>query len=135
MQITKTCGAQRGKVDFNSLKFGRQLQGRIQFCLIYICLTHKSVDYALFCPATPCEFFPCPAPQTFTLALPRPVHPCCGLLVVNTEAKESLLSQYCGVQHCGVQCPLGNEEGSLIKQFHGEIQTDANKPTSLLPLL
>ena len=31
VKITKTCGAQRGKVDFNPLKFGRQLQGGIQF--------------------------------------------------------------------------------------------------------
>ena len=28
VKITKTCGAQRGKVDFNPLKFGRQFQGK-----------------------------------------------------------------------------------------------------------
>ena len=39
VKITKTCGAQRGNVDFNPLKFGR-----IQFCPINICFTHKSVD-------------------------------------------------------------------------------------------
>ena len=37
-----------GKVDFNPLKFGRQLQGRIQFCPINIFLTHKSVDVGVF---------------------------------------------------------------------------------------
>ena len=73
-----SCGAQRGKVDFNPLKSGRQLQGRIQSCPINICLTHKSVDLRTFLPrhAPPREFFPCPAPsrpapQTFTLAPPR----------------------------------------------------------------
>ena len=80
MRISKICGAQRGKVDFNPLKFGRQSQGRIQCCPINICLTHKSVDV--------CTFFapPCPAPLIFPLPcpilprrlspLPRPVHPC-----------------------------------------------------------
>ena len=49
VKITKTCGgAQRGKVDFNPLKLGRQLQGRIQFCPINICLTHESVDLHSF---------------------------------------------------------------------------------------
>ena len=48
VKITKTCGAQRGKADFNPLKFGRQLQGRIQFCPIDIFLTHKSVDVGVF---------------------------------------------------------------------------------------
>ena len=50
VKITKTCGAQRGKVDFIPLKFGRQLQGRVQFCPINICLTHKSVDSRAFLP-------------------------------------------------------------------------------------
>ena len=78
MRTSKICGAQRGKVDFNPLKFGRQSQGRIQCCPINICLTHKSVDLRTFLPrhAPPREFFPCPAPsrpapQTFTLAPPR----------------------------------------------------------------
>ena len=59
VKITKTCGAQRGKVDFNPLKFGRQLQGRIQFCPINICLTHKSVDLRTFLPR-PVNFFLAP---------------------------------------------------------------------------
>ena len=64
MKITKTSGAQRGKVDSNPLKFGRQLQGRIQFSPINICLPHKSVDLHGFSPHR--------APQTFILA---PLHP------------------------------------------------------------
>ena len=67
VKITKTCGAQQGKVDFNPLKFGRQLQGRIQFCPINICLTHKSVYLRTFLPR--------PAPQTFTLTPVCPVNP------------------------------------------------------------
>ena len=70
VQITKTCGAQRGKVDFNPLKFERQLQGRIHFIEIKF---WESVDLRVFCPA----------PRTFTFAPPRPaaknvcfVHPC-----------------------------------------------------------
>ena len=38
LKITKTCGVQRGKVDPNPWKIGRQLRGRIQFC-------PKSVDF------------------------------------------------------------------------------------------
>ena len=49
------------KVDFNPLKLGR-----IQFCPINICLTHKSVDLSTFLPrhAPPRPFSlapPCPA--------------------------------------------------------------------------
>ena len=50
VKIIKTCGVQRGNVDLNPLKFGRQLQGRIQLCPINICLTHKSVDLRTFLP-------------------------------------------------------------------------------------
>ena len=51
VKITKKSGTQRGKVDFNPLKFGRQLQGRqLQLCPINICLTHKSVDLRTFWP-------------------------------------------------------------------------------------
>ena len=67
VKITKTCGAQRGKVDFNPLKFGRLLQIMIQFCPINICLTHKSVHLRTFLPR--------PAPQTFTLTPVCPVNP------------------------------------------------------------
>ena len=80
VKMIKTCGAQRGKVDFNPMKFGRQLQGRIQFCPINICLTHKSVDLRTFLSrhAPPHGFFPCPAPpcpalHTFTFTPPRPL--------------------------------------------------------------
>ena len=64
VKITKTWGVQQGKVDFNPLKFGRQLQGRIQFCPINICLTHKSVDFR--------AFLPCLAPPRRLSPLPRP---------------------------------------------------------------
>ena len=47
VKIIKTCGVQRGNVDLNPLKFGRQLQGRI-------------------------HFFPCPAPPRRLSPLPRP---------------------------------------------------------------
>ena len=64
VKITKTCGAQRDKVDFHPLKFGRQLQGRIQFCPINICFTHKSVYLRTFLPR------PAPWPKSSAPRIP-----------------------------------------------------------------
>ena len=75
VKITKTCGAQRGKLDFNPLKFGRQLQGRIQFCPINICLTHKSVDFRAFLPRLAPWIFPLPCPTRPAL-WPKSSAPC-----------------------------------------------------------
>ena len=62
VKITKTCGAQWGKVDFNPLKFGRQFQGKIKFCPINNCLTLTNT------------FLPRHAPRIFPLprSAPRP---------------------------------------------------------------
>ena len=67
LKITKTCGMQRGKVDPNPWKFGRQLRGRIQFC-------PKSVDLRTFLPrlTLPRRFFSCPAPPHRLSPLPCP---------------------------------------------------------------
>ena len=55
--------AQRGKVGFTPMKFGRQLEGRVQI----------KFWESVFCPDSPhpADFYPCPAPQPFNLAPPR----------------------------------------------------------------
>ena len=50
-------------------------KGRIQFCPIIICLTHKSVDFRAFLPRLAPWIFPLPCPtcpQTITFTPPRP---------------------------------------------------------------